>query len=99
MCIRDRLMGGVYFGLPKETTSLPDGQKRAVDTGVYTTSEIERVCRVAFEMARLRSNKVHSAEKSNVMVTGVLWKEVITDLHKRESVSYTHLRAHETPEH
>jgi isocitrate/isopropylmalate dehydrogenase len=65
------LMGGVYFGLPKETTTLPDGQKRAVDTGVYTTSEIERVCRVAFDMARLRGNKVHSAEKSNVMVTGV----------------------------
>ncbi len=78
------LMGGVYFGEPKQTTSLPDGQKRAVDTGVYTTSEIERVCRVAFDMARLRGNKVHSAEKSNVMVTGVLWKEVITDLHKRE---------------
>src|ERR1041385_9425556 len=78
------LMGGVYFGEPKETTNLPDGQKRAVDTGVYTTSEIERVCRVAFEMARLRSNKVHSAEKSNVMVTGVLWKEVITRLHARE---------------
>jgi 3-isopropylmalate dehydrogenase len=78
------LMGGVYFGEPKETTTLPDGQKRAVDTGVYTTSEIERVCRVAFEMARLRGNKVHSAEKSNVMVTGVLWKEVITALHKRD---------------
>ena len=72
------LMGGVYFGEPKETTTLADGQKRAVDTGVYTTSEIERVCRVAFDMARLRGNKVHSAEKSNVMVTGVLWKEVVT---------------------
>jgi 3-isopropylmalate dehydrogenase len=78
------LMGGVYFGEPKETTTLANGQKRAVDTGVYTTSEIERVCRVAFEMARLRGNKVHSAEKSNVMVTGVLWKEVVTELHKRE---------------
>src|SRR6202012_1734337 len=78
------LTGGVYFGEPKETTNLPDGQKRAVDTGVYTTSEIERVCRVAFDMARLRGNKVHSAEKSNVMVTGVLWKEVVTDLHSRE---------------
>src|ERR1043166_10024961 len=78
------LTGGVYFGTPKETTNLPDGQKRAVDTGVYTTSEIERVCRVAFDMARWRGNKVHSAEKSNVMVTGVLWKEVITVLHARE---------------
>src|ERR1700761_6024328 len=78
------LTGGVYFGEPKQTTSLPDGQKRAVDTGVYTTSEIQRVCRVAFDMARLRGNKVHSAEKSNVMVTGVLWKEVVTELHARE---------------
>src|SRR3569832_782693 len=78
------LMGGVYFGTPKETTNLPDGQKRAVDTGVYTTSEIERVCRVAFDMARLRGNKVHSAEKSNVMVTGGLWREVVTALHMRE---------------
>jgi len=78
------LMGGVYFGEPKETTGLPDGQKRAVDTGVYTTGEIERVCRVAFDMARLRGNKVHSAEKSNVMVTGVLWRQVVTELHKRE---------------
>jgi 3-isopropylmalate dehydrogenase len=78
------LMGGVYFGEPKETTILADGQKRAVDSGVYTTSEIERIARVAFDMARVRGNKVHSAEKSNVMVTGVLWKEVVTDLHKRE---------------
>src|SRR5256885_573932 len=80
----EALLGGVYFGEPKQTTNLPDGQKRAVDTGVYTTGEIERVCRVAFDMARLRGNKVHSAEKSNVMVTGVLWKEVITVLHARE---------------
>ncbi len=48
------LTGGVYFGEPKETTSLPDGQKRAVDTQVYTTSEIARIARVAFELARLR---------------------------------------------
>jgi 3-isopropylmalate dehydrogenase len=92
------LMGGVYFGLPKETTTLPDGQKRAVDTGVYTTSEIERVCRVAFDLARLRGNKVHSAEKSNVMVTGVLWKEVITALHKRDyaDVELHHILADNT---
>jgi len=89
------LMGGVYFGEPKQTTTLPDGQKRAVDTGVYTTSEIERVCRVAFDMARLRSNKVTSAEKSNVMVTGVLWREVITALHTREypDVQLAHILA------
>src|SRR6201992_85329 len=78
------LTGGVYFGEPKETTTLPDGQKRAVDSGVYTTSEIERVCRVAFDLARLRRNRGGSGGKSNVMVTGVLWKEVVTALHKAE---------------
>src|SRR3984885_4218290 len=78
------LTGGVYFGEPKETTTLPDGQKRAVDTQVYTTGEIARIARVAFELARLRGKRVASAEKSNVMVTGVLWREVVTDVHARE---------------
>jgi 3-isopropylmalate dehydrogenase len=78
------LTGGVYFGEPKETTTLPNGQKRAVDTQVYTTSEIERIARVAFELARVRGNKVASAEKSNVMVTGVLWRQVVTAIHAKE---------------
>ena len=76
------LMGGVYFGEPKEITDLPDGQKRAVDTQVYTTSEIDRICRVAFELARVRSKRLASAEKSNVMVTGVLWRQVVTEVAK-----------------
>src|SRR5580693_4738197 len=89
------LTGGVYFGEPKETTTLPDGQKRAVDTQVYTTSEIARIARVAFELARLRGNRVASAEKSNVMVTGVLWREVVTEVHKREfsDVQLSHVLA------
>ena len=78
------LTGGVYFGKPKEITTLPDGQKRAVDTQVYTTFEIERIARVAFELARLRGNRVASAEKSNVMVTGVLWREVVQRVHDKE---------------
>jgi 3-isopropylmalate dehydrogenase len=78
------LTGGVYFGEPKETTTLPDGQKRAVDTQVYTTSEIERIARVAFELARLRGKRVASAEKSNVMVTGVLWRQVVQKIHDAE---------------
>src|SRR5512142_135692 len=78
------LTGGVYFGEPKETTTLADGQKRAVDTQVYTTHEIERIARVAFELARLRGNRVASAEKSNVMVTGVLWRQVVHAVHERE---------------
>ncbi|MBI3675111.1 MAG: 3-isopropylmalate dehydrogenase [Proteobacteria bacterium] len=78
------LTGGVYFGEPKQTTTLPNGEKRAVDTQVYTTSEIERIARVAFELARLRGKRVASAEKSNVMVTGVLWREVVTRVHAKE---------------
>ena len=72
------LTGGTYFGEPKEIVTLENGEKRAVDTTVYTTHEIERIARVAFDLARKRSNKVHSAEKRNVMKTGVLWNEVVT---------------------
>jgi len=78
------LTGGVYFGEPKTITDLGNGQKRAIDTQVYDTYEIERIGRVAFELARKRRNKVTSMEKRNVMKTGVLWNEVITALHARE---------------
>jgi len=78
------LTGGVYFGEPKTITDLGNGQKRAIDTQVYDTYEIERIGRVACELARKRRNKVTSMEKRNVMKTGVLWNEVITQLHARE---------------
>src|SRR5215467_8914578 len=61
------LTGGVYFGEPKTITDLGNGQKRAVDTQIYDTYEIERIARVAFELARKRRNKVTSMEKRNVM--------------------------------
>jgi 3-isopropylmalate dehydrogenase len=83
MIVRE-LTGGVYFGQPRFIEALADGQRRGVDTQVYTTSEIERVARVAFELARGRRNKVTSCEKSNVMETGLLWREVVADLHKRD---------------
>ena len=83
MIVRE-LTGGVYFGQPRFIEDLPGGGRRAVDTQVYTTMEIERIARVAFELARGRRNKVSSAEKSNVMETGLLWREVVTDLHARE---------------
>ncbi|HMP62192.1 MAG TPA: isocitrate/isopropylmalate family dehydrogenase, partial [Phenylobacterium sp.] len=83
MIVRE-LTGGIYFGEPRFIEDLPGGGRRAVDTQVYTTQEIERVARVAFELARGRRNKVHSAEKSNVMDSGLLWREVVTDLHARE---------------
>ena len=62
MIVRE-LTGGVYFGEPKEIVTLENGEKRAVDTQIYTTSEIERIAKVAFDLARKRGNKVHSAEK------------------------------------
>jgi 3-isopropylmalate dehydrogenase len=78
------LTGGTYFGEPKEIVTLENGQRRGVDTTVYTTGEIERIARVAFDLARKRSGKVHSAEKRNVMVTGLLWNQVVTALHAKE---------------
>jgi 3-isopropylmalate dehydrogenase len=88
MILRE-LTGGVYFGEPKTITDLGNGQKRAVDTQVYDTYEIERIGRVAFELARKRRNKVTSMEKRNVMKSGVLWNEVITQLHQREFTDVT----------
>jgi 3-isopropylmalate dehydrogenase len=78
------LTGGVYFGEPKEIRDLGNGQKRAIDTQVYDTFEIERIARVAFDLAKTRRNKVTSMEKRNVMKTGVLWHEVVDGVHKRE---------------
>src|ERR1700751_964668 len=81
--LRD-LTGGVYFGEPKTIPDLGHGQKRAVDTQVYDTYEIERIARVGFELARKRRNKLTSMEKRNVMKTGVLWNEVVNQVHARE---------------
>jgi 3-isopropylmalate dehydrogenase len=94
MIVRE-LTGGVYFGQPRGVEDLPDGQRRAFDTQVYTTHEIERVCRVAFALARGRRNKVTSAEKANVMETGAFWREVVTALHAREypDVTLEHMLA------
>src|SRR5215218_2853803 len=83
MIVRE-LTGGVYFGEPKTVTDLGNGQKRAIDTQVYDTYEIERIGRVAFDLARKRRNKLTSMEKRNVMKSGVLWNEVVTQVHRRE---------------
>jgi 3-isopropylmalate dehydrogenase len=83
MIVRE-LTGGVYFGQPRGVETLADGQRRGVDTQVYTTSEIERVSRVAFKLAEGRRGKITSCEKSNVMETGLLWRQVVTALHARE---------------
>ena len=83
MIVRE-LTGGVYFGEPKQILDLGNGQKRAIDTQVYDTYEIERIGRVAFDLARKRRNKVTSAEKHNVMKSGVLWREAIAAVRERE---------------
>jgi 3-isopropylmalate dehydrogenase len=83
MIVRE-LTGGVYFGEPKQIIDLGNGQKRGIDTQVYDTYEIERIGRVAFDLARKRNNKVTSSDKRNVMKSGVLWDEVMTALHSRE---------------
>ncbi|MDH7798214.1 MULTISPECIES: 3-isopropylmalate dehydrogenase [unclassified Beijerinckia] len=88
MIVRE-LTGGVYFGEPKQIIDLGNGQKRGIDTQVYDTYEIERISRVAFELARKRRNKVTSTEKRNVMKSGVLWNEVVTALHKRDYADVT----------
>src|SRR5919206_2266487 len=94
MILRE-LTGGVYFGEPKTITDLGNGQKRAVDTQVYDTYEIERIARVAFDLAKTRRSKVTSMEKRNVMVSGVLWNEVVTRVHKQEypDVALDHMLA------
>lgn len=78
------LTGGVYFGEPRGIEDLGNGQRRGFNTQTYTTEEIQRVGRVAFELARKRRNKVTSCEKANVMESGKLWREEITALHKAE---------------
>lgn len=83
MFVRE-LTGGIYFGEPKQIIDLGNGQQRGIDTQIYDTYEIERVGRVAFELARKRRNQVTSSDKRNVMKSGVLWNRVITDLHRRD---------------
>ena len=74
--------GGIYFGTPRGIETLKDGQRRGFDTQTYTESEIRRVAAVAFGLARQRRGKVTSVEKANVMESGVLWRQVVTELHK-----------------
>ena len=89
------LTGGVYFGQPRGIETLPDGTRRGVNTQVYTTPEIIRVAKVAFDLARLRGNKVCSVEKANVMESGVLWREEVQKLHDSDyaDVDLSHMYA------
>ena len=78
------LTGGIYFGEPRGIKPIDNGERKGINTHVYTTSEIERVARVAFDLARKRNNKVTSCEKSYVMEAGQLWKEEVQAIHEKE---------------
>jgi 3-isopropylmalate dehydrogenase len=85
------LTGGLYFG-KKHRENLPDGSFRAVDTLEYTTFEIERITRVAFDLARKRRKKVTSVDKANVLESSRLWREVVTALGlEYQDVSLDHM--------
>ena len=83
MIVRE-LTGGIYFGEPRGIMPIENGERKGINTHTYTTSEIHRVARVAFELAKKRKNKVTSCEKSNVMEAGLLWREEVQALKDKE---------------
>ncbi len=93
MIVRE-LTSGVYFGEPRGIHT--EGNERVgINTQRYTESEIARVARSAFELARKRANRVCSMEKANVMESGILWREVVQEVHDREyqDVELSHMYA------
>ena len=83
MVVRE-LTGGIYFGLPKGIETLPSGERRAYSTGEYTESEIERIAKIAFNVAKKRESKVCSVDKANVLEVSQLWREVVINTHEKE---------------
>jgi 3-isopropylmalate dehydrogenase len=94
MIVRE-LTGGVYFGEPRGITRHDKDNATAIDTQIYSTDEIKRIGKVAFELAQKRNNRVTSCEKANVMQTGVLWREEIIKLHATyyKDVELSHMYA------
>ena len=94
MIVRE-LTGGIYFGEPRGIKPIDNGERKGINTHSYTSNEIIRVARVAFDLAKKRSNKVTSCEKSNVMEAGQLWKEEVQALHDKEykEVELSHMLA------
>jgi 3-isopropylmalate dehydrogenase len=85
MMIVRELCGGIYFGTPRGREKIEDGVERAVNTCMYTTPEVERIARSAFELARARSGRLCSVDKSNVLTeTGGLWRDTVVALHAKD---------------
>ena len=83
MIVRE-LTGGIYFGEPRGIEPIENGERKGINTHTYTTSEIQRVARVAFDLAKKRKNKETSCAKSNVMEAGILWREEVQALKDKE---------------
>ena len=94
MIVRE-LTGGIYFGEPRGIEPIENNERRGVNTHTYTTSEIQRVAKVAFDLAKKRKNKVTSCEESNVMEAGVLWKEEVQALKDKDykKIELSHMLA------
>jgi len=85
MMIVRELCGGIYFGEPRGREKLSSGGERAFNTCMYTSGEVERIARAAFDLARARSGRVCSVDKSNVLTeTGGLWRDTVQALHDRQ---------------
>ena len=94
MIVRE-LTGGIYFGEPRGIKPIENGERKGINTHIYTTNEIIRVAKVAFELAQKRNKKVTSCEKSNVMEAGVLWREEVQKLRDKDypDVELNHMLA------
>ena len=94
MIVRE-LTGGIYFGEPRGIQPIENNERRGISTHSYTTSEIHRIAKVAFDLAKKRKNKVTSCEKSNVMEAGILWREEVQALKDKEykKIELSHMLA------
>ena len=94
MIVRE-LTGGIYFGEPRGIKPIENGERKGINTHIYTSSEIIRVAKVAFELAQKRNKKVTSCDKSNVMEAGVLWREEVQKLKDKDysDVELNHMLA------
>ena len=87
------LTGDLYFGTPRGVETLPDGTRRGINTMVYTSPEVRRVAKIAFDLARKRGSKVCSVDKANVVETTEMWREEVIKLHGEgyEDIQLSHM--------